>query len=404
MFFIINLFSLLSFITISNGQTPPLGSTSTFAVFTAVGAINNTGFTVVTGDLGTNAGAYNGFPPGIVNGGVYIEDPISALAAIDVQIAYEFFAAVPCGSTIGTTLGNGQSLTPDVYCIGAASTLVGDLTLDAEGNPDAIFIFKIDGAFSTSVSANIILANSAAICNIYWQINGQITIGNFSNFYGTVLNNGAESLLNNSVIQGRLLSIAGEISLSTSFVENVCSAALPIKLVSFAVICKDQKAHLNWTTAQEINNDYFTIERSNNTRLWEEIGSVQGNGNSSADLHYRFIDDVPNIHSNYYRFKQVDYDGKYSFSDVIHLRDCRNLESNIDIFPNPVNGKINIVYNVKDDKFIDASVFNSIGAKIYHSVIQESTIDLTNEKNGIYLLHIKLSSGLIIKKITVLEQ
>lgn len=380
------------------GQVPPLATTSSFAVFTSAGAINNTGPTTIKGDIGTGVGAFNGFPPGIVLGGVHNEDAVAALAATQLLEIYSLFGAITCDSVIGTILGAGQTLTPNVYCLGAASSLNGNLTLDAQGDPNAIFIFKINGAFSTVVMTNIILANSASICNIYWIVNGQFTLGDNSVFYGTVINDGAIIILNNAYMEGRLLSVAGAVYLNSNIIDNVCSVALPIDLVSFSADCKNQKAHLSWTTAKEVNNDFFTIERSNDAKLWEEIGKVDGSGNSSSILNYSFIDDKPSLNSSFYRIKQVDFDGKFNHSNTINLKDCKNKISDIEVFPNPTNGTLNISYNDATDKFISISIYNSLGELIYYSTNQESTIDLIGEKNGIYILHINMASGLTVTK------
>ena len=158
-------------------QTPDLGSSSSFAVFTAIGAFNNVGAaTNVVGDVGTNVGAFNAFPPGVLVGDIHVADPVSVQAAIDVNLAYAFTVALTCGQVLTSTLGNGQVLTPNIYCIGEAATINDTLYLDGECNPDAIFIFQINGALSTSTFANIVLTNSASICNIYWQVNGEIII------------------------------------------------------------------------------------------------------------------------------------------------------------------------------------------------------------------------------------
>ncbi|MEO7175237.1 MAG: ice-binding family protein [Saprospiraceae bacterium] len=199
-------------------QAPPLGVCQQFALFTAAGAFGNTGTTVVTGDIGTNAGAFSGFPPGIVNGNIHNVDAISAQAAADVQIAYANLFNRTCDTVIGTTLGNGQVLGPKTYCLGAASTLNGDLVLDAQCDPNAIFIFKIDGALSTTVASHVVLINSAAICNVFWQINGAASLGGNSVFRGTIIANGALSLAFNASLFGRGLSTAGQIALFTNTV------------------------------------------------------------------------------------------------------------------------------------------------------------------------------------------
>ncbi|MCB0707082.1 MAG: DUF3494 domain-containing protein, partial [Saprospiraceae bacterium] len=203
----------------SFSQAPNLGSTSGFALFTAVGAFSNDGNTVVTGDIGTNVGAFTGFPPGIVIGQIYVADVISAQAAVDVDAAFMELSMVTCGPVIGVTMGNDQILTPNVYCIGAASTLEGDLILDGQCDPDAIFIIKIDGALATGVSSNVVLTNSASLCNVYWQINGAVSLGNNSVFRGTILANGAITLLEGATLFGRGLSREGAIDLHNNVVD-----------------------------------------------------------------------------------------------------------------------------------------------------------------------------------------
>lgn len=214
--FILALLSLLP--RTAYPQAPNLGTTSTFALFTAAGAFNNNGTTTVVGDIGTNIGAFSGFPPGIVAGQIHVADPVTAQAAVDVDAAYMQLDGLPCGAVIGTTLGNNQTLMPNIYCLGAASVINGDLILDGQCDPNALFIFQIDGALSTNVSARVILINSASICNVYWQVNGAFSLGDNSVFRGTLIGNGAISLLQGSSLLGRGLSRAGAIELHTNVV------------------------------------------------------------------------------------------------------------------------------------------------------------------------------------------
>jgi gliding motility-associated-like protein len=197
------------------GQTAPnLGTTSSFAFFTAAGAFNVVGATTVTGDVGTNVGAFNGFPPGVLVGDKHVVDPTSAQAAIDVGAAYGYMSTLTCGNVLGTPFGSGQTLAPGVYCAGGASTLNGDLTLNGGGDPDAKFYIKINGALATGTYANVILTNGTKWSNVYWQINGQFTLGDYSVFRGTILGAGAIILNDGSSLYGRGLTTAGAISLS----------------------------------------------------------------------------------------------------------------------------------------------------------------------------------------------
>ncbi|MEO5675503.1 MAG: ice-binding family protein [Chitinophagales bacterium] len=205
--------------SVNFAQSPPdLGAAASFALFTAAGAFSNDGNTVVTGDIGTNVGAFSGFPPGIVNGEINVADITSALAAVDVLLAYSYLAGLMCDQVLGTTLGGGQILTPGVYCLGAASTINGTLTLDGQGDPNSIFVIKIDGALSTTTLSEIDLINGASACNVYFQVNGEVELGVSSVFQGTILANGAISLLDGASLNGRALSQAGAISLHNNTV------------------------------------------------------------------------------------------------------------------------------------------------------------------------------------------
>ncbi|HMG14870.1 MAG TPA: ice-binding family protein, partial [Saprospiraceae bacterium] len=210
--------TLISLPGVIFGQAPDLGAASSFSLFTAVGAFSNTGASLVTGDIGTNVGSFTGFPPGVVIGQIHVADGVSAQAAPDVLSAYGYLSTLTCGLVIGTTLGNGQILTPNTYCAGAASTLNGNLTLDGQGDPNAIFIIRINGALATSTNTNVFLINSASLCNVYWQVNGQFTLGENSTFRGTLINAGAINLLNGATLLGRALSTSGAISLHTNLV------------------------------------------------------------------------------------------------------------------------------------------------------------------------------------------
>ena len=237
------------------GQAPDLGTSSSFVLFTSVGAFENFGPSNVTGDIGTDAGVFSGFPPGTVIGEIHVEDAVSTQAAIDVGIAYGYLSALPCGSVIGTTLGSGQVLTPNVYCLGAASTLNGNLILDGQGDPDALFIFKIDGAFSTGTFASVTLINSASLCNVYWQINGEFTLGENSVFRGTVINAGAIHLLESSSLYGRALSTAGALDMHTNLVSisseptaSIISAGGPISFCEGGSVILSGNIGGTWNT------------------------------------------------------------------------------------------------------------------------------------------------------------
>lgn len=205
-------------------QAPPMGTAYNFAIFTSAGDFHNLGTSTITGDIGTNVGVLDGFPPGIVVGSIHTIDPVTVQAAADLGVAYADLATRTCNNVIGVTLGNDQILFPGVYCTGAASTLNGNLTLDGADDESSIFIFQVNGAFANTVNSTITLINGAKACNIYWQINGAFALLDNSVFKGNALINGAISLHTNSNLEGRALSTAGAVSTESV---TVCAHSKP---------------------------------------------------------------------------------------------------------------------------------------------------------------------------------
>ena len=135
---------MLTFPKVNFGQAPNLGTAANFVLFTTVGAVSNTGISQITGNVGTNSGSSTGF--GNVNGVMTDNNGSSAQAASDLMIAYNQLNATVPTFFPAPLLGNGQILTPGVYSISGPTTLNLGLTLDAQGDPGAVFIFQIQGA------------------------------------------------------------------------------------------------------------------------------------------------------------------------------------------------------------------------------------------------------------------
>lgn len=214
--------ALLTLSGASFGQAPNLGSASGFALFTANGAFSNVGASVVTGDVGTNVGAYTAFPPGTLVGQPYLPGSTQAQqAATDVAAAYNSLASAACTTTILPELG-GQTLTPGVSCqnTATATSLNGILTLNGAGT----YIIRLNSALTTATSSSIVLTNGATFDNVFFQVNGAVDVGIGSVFKGTILANGAIRLLEGSSLEGRGLSIGGAISVSNSIVTIVIPA------------------------------------------------------------------------------------------------------------------------------------------------------------------------------------
>lgn len=154
------------------GQAPGLGAASSFSLFTSAGAFNNTGTTIVTGDIGSNTVALTGFPPGTVTGILHAApDAVTSQAATDVGLAYSYMSTLG-GTVLGVSLG-GQTLIAGIYNTGAASNLTGSLTLDAQGDPNAIFIIRIGGALTVGQlqTSSFPIQRRCAMCTGRWEDN-----------------------------------------------------------------------------------------------------------------------------------------------------------------------------------------------------------------------------------------
>ena len=196
---------------------PDLGSTECYALFSGNGAVSNSGITYVTGDVGTNTGLTTGFNPSYVTGTIHpIPDASTAAAASDLAVVYDYLNTLPVDINLlyPAQFGNNLVLTPHTYLLDAATVFTDTLYLNAQGNSDAVFVIKMNGALSSSTYSNVKLINGAQSKNVYWKIEGAVGINNYSVFRGTLIcNNGALGALNTGVeFDGRALTTTGALT------------------------------------------------------------------------------------------------------------------------------------------------------------------------------------------------
>ena len=168
-------------------ETLDLRSLSSFEAFTGRGAITNSG--TFTGDVGTDIGILTGFSGPSFNGNIHDNDALTAQARIDLLKVYihlnNIFETHP--GTHAPAFGSGETLTPGVYSIGGAGSVAGKLTLDGQGDPNAVFIMKFKGAFTAGAATSIVLINDADAANVYWVAQGALSVGAASTIKGTLL-------------------------------------------------------------------------------------------------------------------------------------------------------------------------------------------------------------------------
>ncbi|WP_191906327.1 ice-binding family protein [Hymenobacter baengnokdamensis] len=236
---------------------PPLGVAASFSLFTAVGEVKNAGPTIINGDIGTNAGAFSGFPPGTVNGNIHVADTYSTQAATDVQTAYGYFSAhIPCATPLAIYGGTpAVTLTPGSYCVSGATTLAGTLILDAGGVSNAKFYLRvIGGALTTAANSQVVLAGGATADNVYWQISGgAVNLGQNSTMQGTLLVDGAISMDAGTTLIGRGLSRSGAI-LPSSTPTAVSTFSLPVVSTTSWLGTAQGGVSTDWYTAANWSN------------------------------------------------------------------------------------------------------------------------------------------------------
>lgn len=197
----------------SIAQAPNLGTTANFSLFSTSGAITNTGLSQITGNVGSNNGPINGF--GNVNGIMHSSDGATAQCAADLLIAYNQLDVAVTTNSPAPSLGGGQTLFAGVHSIAGNTTINGILTLDGQNDPDAVFIFQIQGTLSTGAAAKVRLINDAKACNVFWKVEGAVNLASGTFMSGTIIaNNAAIDLMIGDTLEGRALSTAGAITLN----------------------------------------------------------------------------------------------------------------------------------------------------------------------------------------------
>lgn len=193
-----------------------LGGASNLAILAGSG-ITNTGATTITGDMALSPGtSVGGFPPGILNGTLHINDNIATEAKLALTAAYND-AAGRTSTDIVTLSGNigGLTLTPGLYK--STSTLdlsSGDVTFDAKGNAYAVFIIQIASAFTSTSGRKVILSGGALASNIFWQVGSSATFGTSSVLKGNFLAMQSISFNTGATLDGRALARSGAITMA----------------------------------------------------------------------------------------------------------------------------------------------------------------------------------------------
>lgn len=307
--------------------------------------------------------------------------------------------------TVNGTLNVGNSSVSKNYTSGNSGTLNVNGTVVIWGNLNVNnnYILNVTGVLI--IKGDINLNNNANL-----TINGDVTVD--GNFVGG--NNTAIDIDGNMDVGGDFEVGGGSTATGTGTISyggtcddsasGVCaSGPLPVELALFNVRSELNRVIIEWTTATEENNDYFTIERSTNGIDFEFVANVNGNGNSTQAISYHYVDNSPLYGRSYYRLKQTDFDGANETfkSKSIYRSNVNDLV----IQPNPVQrgSKLSVYTGAAEGENVELSIFTASGINIVTKQIASSTeIDIQSDlEPGLYVVKVKSGTNQLVKRLLI---
>ncbi len=210
-----------------------LGSAGAFAVL-AGSAVTNTGSTVLFGDLGVwPNNAITGFPPGIVNGSTHAGDGAANSAHGHLTAAYVHLRNLSSNFNLtGQDLG-GMTLVAGVYTFDSSAQLTGPLVLNAQGDPDAQFVFQIGSTLTTASASSVSVINGGDGCNVYWQVGSSATLGTSTAFTGHIVALTSITLTTGAtILEGSALARNGAVTLDTNLITQCAPVPEPASMIA----------------------------------------------------------------------------------------------------------------------------------------------------------------------------
>ncbi len=384
-------------------DAPALASTACYALFSADGAVSNSGITHVVGDIGTNVGLTTGFDPLLVTGTIHpIPDISTATCAADLLNVYNYLNLLPYDINLlyPAQFGNNLNLTPHTYLLDAATVLTDSLYLDAQGNPDAVFVIKINGALSTSTYSKVILTNGAMARNVFWKIEGAVSINNYSVFCGTIIcNNGALGLNTGVILDGRALTTTGALT-TVAITVNSTNPVVPANLYLTNIIVADTRVYNAMQTITVAGNGtYFIVQPGGNVSMiaGQEIHYMPGTTVLSGGYLHGYISESPCGMQPLSMLTTTVNENKPIIGDKSNL---------FRVYPNPTEGKFTLELLASEQLSRPVvQIYSMLGAKVIEEDMtgnKSKEFSINNMQPGIYFIHVTMgdrsSNAKIIKK------
>lgn len=175
---------------------------------------------------------------------------------------------------------------------------------------------------------------------------------------------------------------------------------LPIELISFAGEQIDNTIHLHWSTALEIDNDYFIVKSSEDLVNWSIVDTINGSGTIYSQVDYTMIDSTPEEGTNYYQLEQFDYDGQSSRSPIIDV-EFEKKHAPFNMYPNPAN---EVLYFNLTETIEAISIYDNLGNRLIYVKGNEQSeikIDISHMSEGTYFVHISYANDIVIEKLLI---
>ena len=183
---------------------------------------------------------------------------------------------------------------------------------------------------------------------------------------------------------------------ATSIVANA-NATLPVELTRFDAKKQGAVVDLNWSTATEIDNKGFEVQRSTRSGAWETIGFVEGNGDQVIEMNYNLVDRNPRTGTNYYRLQQIDYDGATEYSKVVSVEFFNNAD--VSVFPNPATTSFQLSGDNLEGSII--RIMDAAGSRFYEAVYNGQSVSVEGFQTGMYVVEIVNSDRPLVKRLMV---
>ncbi|MDP2038612.1 MAG: ice-binding family protein [Ignavibacteria bacterium] len=378
-----------------NPAAVSLGTAANYRALSGTTLTISSGCTV-TGNVGGVA-VTNG---GTVSGTTDVNNAAVTNAKNDLTtVKNELALRTPNDATLivelaGKTLGRGVYSNTDTGTFGINGTLI------LVGTASDIFIFKTATTLITGTTCVVTLTGGALASNVYWQIGSAATID--GDFKGNILA-GTYITQNGGSIDGR--------SLGLTAVTLGGASVLPVELISFSAESNQRNIELHWSTATEVNNYGFEIERSSLNNNFEKIGFIQGHGNSNSPKEYYFNDTPIGGTGFKYRLKQIDFGGSYEYSYEIEVKLITPSQLTlVQNYPNPFNPSTNIEFSIPSFGLVTLKTYDMLGREISELMNEEKQpgnyqvkFDGRNLSSGVYYYKLQFSNSVIHKKMLLIK-